>query len=729
MQKISDSFDTTPPSHTTGASHATHHGDVSHGGIANYGNQNFSGRARIVNNFWRPLVGTGPSSDDLKKIIETQTEWSTLLGQLSVVDQDQYRSEISQLDRNGPNFYWVTRNMDFEKWESDDSVQVLWLSGPPNRGMTEVSSHAINLAKESAPEANGPVLHFLCSAGARFGGSRSMTTLFTHTVLHQIVCYSSAEKSKSITTIFLNTLLEGHFRRRDAPRFDKNDSVDTTMQKILDASDDDNFRALTAAFWEADIQELSVIIDGIEGGRFVQNVYLLIRHMMEATSATRKFKALLTCLPVSDLRDMLGGMLYIEYDKERNECLRFLRHDAFYALKGSQEAGKVEEFYQLMFTRLQLTSRNRRPVDIQDGMKILRFALFGFRAITMDELRHVLAIPNVSDPPSIPSYEEFTTNEITNVEEIIKRITHCGGGFVEINADRTVQLMHQTVREFFLRLMVNPDEKPMGFPRSSQEAHKMMATTCIQYLMLCFMNPLIQSRFSGNKTWDSNDFQDYVEYLGGWPLFNYTLRYLKDHKELCDQNEQISQLISLLVNALMDNQASYFLGDWLESRLRKIDPVRQQPRARGSSNFGQEFLLKTTGTIQLGNPAPVYQRPSNVEDFKFRTINAAATADGLSGVAEALLLSCTEVDGHVNGKTPLIISARMGLEATIRLVARGIRSTADMNARDDSGNTALHHAVKGRHEATVQLLIELDVDRNITNNKGWTALRLAIEML
>jgi hypothetical protein len=184
--------------------------------------------------------------------------------------------------------------------------------------MTEVSSHAISLAKQNTPEANGPVLHFISSAGARFGGSRSMTTLFTHTVLHQIVCYSSAEKSKSIATIFLITLLEGHFRRRDPPRFDKNDSVDRIMEKILDASDDDSFRALTAAFWEAEIQELSVIIDGIEGGQFVQNVYLLIRHMMEAISDTRKFKALLTCKQISVLRDIMGSMLYIEYNKERN---------------------------------------------------------------------------------------------------------------------------------------------------------------------------------------------------------------------------------------------------------------------------------------------------------------------------------------------------------------------------------------------------------------------------
>lgn len=134
--------------------------------------------------------------------------------------------------------------------------------------------------------------------------------------------------------------------------------------------------------------------------------------------------------------------------------------------------------------------------------------------------------------------------------------------------------MHQTVREFFLRLMVAPEEVPMGFPRSRQEAHTMMAVICIQYLMLCFTIPTMQSRFSGNRTWSSKDFQDYVVYLGRWSLFNYTIHYIKDHKERCDQIQRLSQVISTLVNALADNQASYFLGDWLYSRFRQINPVR-----------------------------------------------------------------------------------------------------------------------------------------------------------
>ena len=51
-----------------------------------------------------------------------------------------------------------------------------------------------------------------------------MTTLFTHTVLHQIVCYAGIGKAKSIATAFLNTLLDGHFQfHRRPPYFDEND--------------------------------------------------------------------------------------------------------------------------------------------------------------------------------------------------------------------------------------------------------------------------------------------------------------------------------------------------------------------------------------------------------------------------------------------------------------------------------------------------------------------------
>jgi hypothetical protein len=78
-------------------------------------------------------------------------------------------------------------------------------------------------------------------------------------------------------------------------------------------------------------------------------------------------------------------------------------------------------FYKLMFDRLQ----KRQSRDIQTGIKLFRFVLFALRPLTVEELRHVLAMPDDHNP----SDEKFQQNLIRRIEG---RIEHCGGGFLEI---------------------------------------------------------------------------------------------------------------------------------------------------------------------------------------------------------------------------------------------------------------------------------------------------------
>jgi ankyrin repeat protein len=50
---------------------------------------------------------------------------------------------------------------------------------------------------------------------------------------------------------------------------------------------------------------------------------------------------------------------------------------------------------------------------------------------------------------------------------------------------------------------------------------------------------------------------------------------------------------------------------------------------------------------------------------------------------------------------------------------------ADVNAPDQSGETALHLAARGGHEAVVRLLLEYRADVNAPDQSGGTALHLA----
>ncbi|KAF8542448.1 hypothetical protein BDD12DRAFT_728756, partial [Trichophaea hybrida] len=195
---------------------------------------------------------------------------------------------------------------------------------------------------------------------------------------------------------------------------------------------------------------------------------------------------------------------------------------------------KLAEFYKLMFNRLK---EEGSDLDIEDGMILFQFVLCAVRPLTVAELHHVLAIPRHPDPHFKPSYTLFKNKLVDDIET---RIMHCGGNFLEITgtpfekdtrstrltasvADKTIQLMHQTAREFLLQM--KREELHSKFTLSDEEAHKAITITSVRYLMLCFINP--ERTIYPSK--------EYARYIDEWPWINYALHNLKTHHDLCGQ--------------------------------------------------------------------------------------------------------------------------------------------------------------------------------------------------
>jgi len=94
-----------------------------------------------------------------------------------------------------------------------------------------------------------------------------------------------------------------------------------SLENILDAPDDELRRAFVEATRTAAIQELSIVIDGVditipEEVDFAYTVYSLVKDIVRANP---KFKVLLTSIHHTALQNTLGMLpcTYIEYDKER----------------------------------------------------------------------------------------------------------------------------------------------------------------------------------------------------------------------------------------------------------------------------------------------------------------------------------------------------------------------------------------------------------------------------
>jgi len=197
----------------------------------------------------------------------------------------------------------MTRNIDFAQWKSADPPRALLLSAPPGHGTTETCSHIIGRAKEKASRTNGSVLYFFCSSAAK---SRRSTVLI-HTLLHQVVC-SSDGKANSIAVAFLSALVDGHFQRSLGEGFLKDDPLHKTVQKILRAPDNELIEALAEAIKKSGIQELSIIVDGLQ-----ENIVCLLFELIR--EATPKSEVLLTTQHT--FGEIPHRVTYIEYDKER----------------------------------------------------------------------------------------------------------------------------------------------------------------------------------------------------------------------------------------------------------------------------------------------------------------------------------------------------------------------------------------------------------------------------
>jgi len=103
-----------------------------------------------------------------------------------------------------------------------------------------------------------------------------------------------------------------HFQRSQGRQrlqdFREDDPLDNTVQKILSAPDNELIEALAEAIKESGIQELSIIVDGLQENI----VYPLFELISEVTP---KLEVLLTTQ--HPFGEIPHGVAYIEYDKER----------------------------------------------------------------------------------------------------------------------------------------------------------------------------------------------------------------------------------------------------------------------------------------------------------------------------------------------------------------------------------------------------------------------------
>ncbi|KAI5843126.1 hypothetical protein DFP73DRAFT_467841, partial [Morchella snyderi] len=180
--------------------------------------------------------------------------------------------------------------------------------------------------------------------------------------------------------------------------------------------------------------------------------------------------------------------------------------------------------YEHMLNQL---ASNKLEVKI-DGKRTLQFCLFSHRAIELHELEHALAVLGLPEGDGI----DFLS-WIAHIPLAIRRyLTHCVGGFVDIKESKksrpVVQVMHQTVREFFL----HPSQvvRISDFDISnSQDSCNMIALTCVRFLEIVAKESFYLSLYSyggQGMVVSHRNIERYVKYLEKRPFIRYSLEYL-----------------------------------------------------------------------------------------------------------------------------------------------------------------------------------------------------------
>ena len=86
---------------------------------------------------------------------------------------------------------------------------------------------------------------------------------------------------------------------------------------------------------------------------------------------------------------------------------------------------------------------------------------------------------------------------------------------------------------------------------------------------------------------------------------------------------------------------------------------------------------------------------------------------------------CQRQTAHHPEADALIRAARAGHADTVKTLLS--TSGADVNAKDERGNTALIEAARSGHNDVVQTLLVAKADVRVKNDEGKTALKLAVE--
>ncbi|KAF5583304.1 ankyrin repeat-containing protein [Fusarium subglutinans] len=315
-----------------------------------------------------------------------------------------------------------------------------------------------------------------------------------------------------------------------------------------------------------------------------------------------------------------------------------------------------------------------------EAIKLMQLMSCAERPLHLDEIRWAIAL-NIDPLPTSLEEVKKSPEYIENDEKLEKRLrilTHGLAETISSSTARTVQFIHQSVKDFF---NTGPAMPMTMWPRwritNMEFGHQHIYSLCVKYML---MEEWV--RLQDPDLHPPDDFPDAPseKLLSDFPLFSYVSTYWIVHLE--------KSLPLLAVGS--DWPSSKFLEHWTKAYYAVFGNSRERPPL-------QINLVHMLARHGLDIP-----------------LNKFLAGPGIFYI--------NSVD--VYGRTPLLYAAERGHVHTAEIL---LKEGANANIQDHSGATPLHWAVLRGHTRTFSLLIRGGANPGLRDKGGCTALEWGIE--
>jgi hypothetical protein len=372
------------------------------------------------------------------------------------------------------------------------------------------------------------------------------------------------------------------------------------------------------------------------------------------------------------------------------------------------------DFYKRIVHELVLErEEHERKQYVEETKRMFTWVTFAASPLRIEVFGEAIAIPDLPNPVSKININDY---RYSGCDAIKLRVTNNCGDLLEIKqanashgneAGDTVQLLHQTVRDFLLTDGASPFNmiRPLG--------QNVIAKSCIQYLEMA----LNHNEWKSTYGWIDKDYRSFVFHLFSWPLLPYVIHFLPYHLERSEAPGHAPFVERILLDPT--KPAWCLLSMWLVSQ--KLSDG-QHPDPEHTRKFRGRCL-----DIAAGTGMPYVVDMLLAVGAKLPGSNSSlqiAAKEGQLDVVRLLLQNQAAEDQRENRyDLPLQMAAYNGHVSIVELL---LENGADANAEGDPYGTALEAAAFNGHLGVISILLDKGGDINARGARyGTTALQAA----